>query len=108
MTWTTQDLEAWAAQRPGTCAVCPAAIYKFSKWFCMIHANDYIHEKLTDSSVKLPAWVEARLALPMNPYFNAAPRVFAPIVHQCKRCGLPNEYQPGPYTCFQCRQDPWR
>ena len=27
---------------------------------------------------------------------------------RCDSCGLPNEYQPGPYRCWQCTQDPYR
>lgn len=26
----------------------------------------------------------------------------------CKRCGEFNSYQSGPFTCWQCQQDPWR
>ncbi len=47
---------------------------------------------------------------PQGYIFTSAPTVPppAPVGGNCTRCGLPNEYQPGPYTCWQCGQDPYQ
>lgn len=45
-------------------------------------------------------------------FFLSEPSGAAPAASsgapKCVRCGIFNEYQPGPFTCWQCKQDPWR